>query len=112
MEDKQKLSVNANQLCTEINEAFADLLRNLANGSARGCNQSARTIAQHFENFASTCRDVASLLDSPQEQLTLLKAAESLVYEGKLTLQEIQHVMERGESYLDNVQKVSIISAE
>ena len=45
MADKQKLAVDANQACIDINESFAELLKNLANGNARGCNQSARAIA-------------------------------------------------------------------
>ncbi|XP_063717450.1 talin-1-like isoform X4 [Symsagittifera roscoffensis] len=105
MADKQKLALEANQACVDINESFAELLKNLANGNARGCNQSARAISQKFEQFATDCRRVASLLDSRDEQLALIQSAQNLIYEGKLTLQEIQHVMERGEGYLNNVQK-------
>ena len=59
-----------------------------------------------FEQFAEDCKRVASLLDSRDEQIQLIQSAQNLIFEGKLTLQEIQHVMERGEGYLNNVQKV------
>ncbi|XP_075240900.1 talin-1-like isoform X4 [Convolutriloba macropyga] len=109
MADKQKLAVDANQACIDINESFAELLKNLANGNARGCNQSARAIANRFEQFAEDCKRVASLLDSRDEQIQLIQSAQNLIFEGKLTLQEIQHVMERGEGYLNNVQKASFL---